>query len=166
MHECGQREVVTGNAEPLQVIERPAHFLGAQAGNAHQLVGGDSFIRVRGNQRRHYRHQRGPIRLNHVDSVQSLARLLYRADAQGGRKHLHHVLVALQQTGFLKPRNRRAHACVVRRRIALELAFVVFRHYLASGSDDHSAQMLAVIDPTQRFQDRSDFLSRKPGSGR
>ena len=37
--EGGQDRVVAGDAQPFQVVERVAHTLGAETGNAHQVVG-------------------------------------------------------------------------------------------------------------------------------
>ena len=44
--ERGQRRVVAGDAPPLQVVQRAANPFGAQARRAHQLVGGDAFVRA------------------------------------------------------------------------------------------------------------------------
>ena len=45
--EGGRRRVVAGNAEPFQVVQRPADLLRIHSRRTHQLVGGDALVRVR-----------------------------------------------------------------------------------------------------------------------
>ena len=64
MHERRERSIVAGDAQPLQVVERPPHPLGSEAGGRHQLVGGDALVRVGLDQRLADGQQLLPVGVN------------------------------------------------------------------------------------------------------
>ena len=143
MDECGQSGVVAGNAEPLQVVQGGSHAFRAQAGDAHQLVGGDALVRVGVDQRLGNGQELAAVVVRDGSTVELRARLLHRAHSKRRRKHLRPVLFAGQQNRLLQPGDSGSHPGVVGGRVPLERVLVVLTEDLA-GSGDHLAAVASL----------------------
>ena len=152
-----QRRIVAGDAQLFQVMQGAAHFFWTQAGDPHQLIGGDAFIRVRVDQGLGDGQQFVPIDVRHVSSFQLSARLLYRVHLQGRRKHLHPVFMPVQQSRLLQPGDSSSHASIVGGRVPLEYFFFVLYEYLARSGHDLTVQAILPVQVAQCAQHALDF---------
>ncbi|EXI70724.1 MAG: hypothetical protein AW07_03854 [Candidatus Accumulibacter sp. SK-11] len=78
----GQRCVVAGDTQPLEVVQGRAQLLRAEPADRHQLVGRQALVRRRADQRLDQRQQLPLIRRLQRSARQPLPRLVERGDAQ------------------------------------------------------------------------------------
>ena len=164
MDEHRHRRVIAGDAECLQIGQRPGNAPPHQPAGPRQIIGRHTFIRGRVHHVAHQIQQLRPPSAGDLRAVQDRGRLVHRADAQRGREHLHAVLLAAQQRRLFQPGDGGLHAGIVGVAVAFELLILFLTDNLARRGD-HLAGLLPV-QPPQRLEDRADLVARQPRPGR
>ena len=93
----GQRRIVGRNAEMLEIVQGATHTISGQPCRPHQLVCGDSLIRIGIDQTVNELNQLFLVLFDHVRLCETFLCLRSRRDAQRRRKYLDPVFFSGQQ---------------------------------------------------------------------
>ena len=157
VYEGRQGHVVAGNTQGFEVMKGAPHAFGAQAGAAHEFVGGDAAVSGGVQQGLGDVQQLPGAGLVQPGLLQVALRFFDRLDAQRRREDFRTVFLAAQQVAFFQPGDRGLDACVVGHGIALEGVVLVFPQDFADGGDNLVVQLLLAVEVAQCPEDAVDF---------